>query len=247
MTLDGVFTALHVVPSDGSEGYDVGGGYPLIQARDGNLYGNHIFGGAFGRGTLFRISTSGEFAVVASYPANGGNVIGPPLEGDDGNFYLTSYLGGAFGFGQVFSVTPDGVVTGLYNFKAGVDGASPSQGLLYDAEHMYMYGVTGYEARNGCATAFRYRSGKVETTARLLTQNAPGRLSLGPDGVHFYTSYDHAVYSFAPGADPRLVAQAPGTLVQAVQFVFDGHGALYGTTLDGGTKRGGTVFKIKKP
>src|SRR6185369_7204696 len=59
ITPDGIFTTLHSFIADCAEGCSPFGG--LVQANDGNLYGTTVIGGAGGVGTVFRVTTGGDF------------------------------------------------------------------------------------------------------------------------------------------------------------------------------------------
>ena len=73
----------------------------LIQASDGNLYGTTHFGGINGGGTIFRISTSGDFATLHSFDDAGAHFPSAPLvEASDGTFYGTTTAGPLGGGGE---------------------------------------------------------------------------------------------------------------------------------------------------
>jgi uncharacterized repeat protein (TIGR03803 family) len=59
----------------------------------------------------------------------------------NGSFYGTTQAGGANGYGTVFRITPAGVLTTLYNFTGGTDGAYP-YGTLIQATNGNLYGTT---------------------------------------------------------------------------------------------------------
>lgn len=69
MTPAGVLSVLHNF-TDGSDGGNEVGG--IMQATDGYLYGANNLGGANGWGVLFRISTSGDFAVLHDFASDSG-------------------------------------------------------------------------------------------------------------------------------------------------------------------------------
>ena len=70
------------------------GAYPyagLIQATDHNLYGTTGFGGAYGPGTVFKITLSGALTVLHSFDGTDGSfATAGLLQATDGNFYGTT-------------------------------------------------------------------------------------------------------------------------------------------------------------
>ena len=66
LAADGTLTTLHrFAPSAYHEGFSPVAG--LLLSSDGNLYGTTSDGGAYGGGTIFRLSLTGNFAVVHSF------------------------------------------------------------------------------------------------------------------------------------------------------------------------------------
>src|SRR5689334_390268 len=69
--------------------------YPnsLTLASDGAFYGTTSAGGA-GYGTVFRISSSGQYTNLASFTSTNGSTPQAALtQGSDGAFYGTTFLG----------------------------------------------------------------------------------------------------------------------------------------------------------
>jgi uncharacterized repeat protein (TIGR03803 family) len=70
------------------------GAYPiagLIQATDGNFYGTTNQGGAYGYGTVFKITRSGKLTTLYSFCSqyncpDGANPSGGLIQATDGNF-----------------------------------------------------------------------------------------------------------------------------------------------------------------
>jgi uncharacterized repeat protein (TIGR03803 family) len=238
MALDGSFSVIHVLKADRSEGWAADSA--LVQSRDGYLYGTLSRGGAYDGGVFYRISPTGEFAVIASIPSDG--VYYPvncqPLEGDDGNFDITASYGGLHKLGGLLRIAPDGTITTIAEFPKGkTEGAYPTGSLVYDAVHERMFGMTGD------GVFFRYRDGKVQGVAQLPWNH--GQLALGPDQAHFYVGAaggaDKSLYALASSGKARVVANLPGEVWSDVQMIFDAAGTMYGTTIDGGIHDHGTV------
>jgi len=107
----GSYTILYSFGSYPTDGLGPGG---LVQGSDGNIYGTTVDGGANSGGTFFRISPSGSYTNLysfpfAGYPNDGEGPVGV-VQGSDGNFYGTTGGGGTstncgtLGCGTVFKL-----------------------------------------------------------------------------------------------------------------------------------------------
>jgi uncharacterized repeat protein (TIGR03803 family) len=76
----------------------------LMQAKDGWLYGSTSSGGSFGGGTIFRITTSGDFELLYSFSGDDGVVPGALVEATDGWLYGTTSSGGVSNYGTLFRI-----------------------------------------------------------------------------------------------------------------------------------------------
>jgi uncharacterized protein (TIGR03437 family) len=104
VTPDGALTTLHSLSGSRAEG--VGGGIgALLQGTDGNLYGTANFGGDFGSGTVFKLTTDGTFTVLHSFSSGeGGNYPNGLVQGLDGNLYGITAQGGTLSAGTAFRI-----------------------------------------------------------------------------------------------------------------------------------------------
>lgn len=150
ITPTGIETVLYSFGASPSDGMRPTGS--LIQASDGNFYGTTARGGAYGNGTVFRMTPAGIETVLYSFggsPSDGAVPAGSLIIASDGNFYGTTAEGGAnscYGAanfcGTVFRITPSGVETVLYSFEATPsDGYNP-EGSLIQASDGNLYGTT---------------------------------------------------------------------------------------------------------
>jgi len=210
----GAETVLYSFTFGSSDGANPTAG--VIQGSDGNLYGTTPAGGAYGNGTIFKVSpSSGIETVLYSFEggsSDGAQPHGGLIQGTDGNLYGVTWEGGTYGNGTVFTFSPiGGVETVLYSFIGGsTDGANPS-GRLIQGSDGELYGMTTYGGANDEGTVFELSaSGGVETV----------------------------LHSFAGGtSDGKLPAAG---LVQGSD------GKLYGTTTYGGANNAGTVFVLSR-
>lgn len=160
-TFSQTFTVLHTFQC-------TDGGAPLsglVRGKDGILYGTaSVLGGApVGEGTVYRITTSGNFKVLHNFA--GGNDGSFPassvIQDAAGNLYGTTDNGGPSNAGVVWKITSAGHESVLYAFSAGSDGGYPFSDLIRDSNGN-LYGTTfgGGDAAcssylNGCGTVFK--------------------------------------------------------------------------------------------
>jgi uncharacterized repeat protein (TIGR03803 family) len=174
------------------------------------------------------------------------------VQGSDGSFYGTTANGGTNGgYGTVFKISAGGVLTTLYSFTGGVDGAYPT-GLVQGSDGNF-YGTTFQGGANGYGTVFKISSYGVFASLYSFTDGRDGAnpiaaLIEGSDGNFYgtasqggtgvgYNGYGTIFKISASGIFTSLFilgAHPSGGLVQASD------GNFYGTTAAGD----GTVFKI---
>jgi uncharacterized repeat protein (TIGR03803 family) len=108
ITPAGAFTTLYSF-TGGADGAEPWGG--LVQASNGNLYGNTQQGGTYGYGTVFQVSLTGSYTTVAELDGyQGSTPEGNLVQGPDGNLYGTAFAGGQAGYGSFFSITNFGAL-----------------------------------------------------------------------------------------------------------------------------------------
>lgn len=96
----------------------------------GALYGTALHGGAYDRGAIFEVTTSGSERVAFSFAHHEGH----PLAGltpANQDLYGTTLRGGGHGAGTVFQFDPaSGKETVLHTFSGGADGYAPAGQLV---------------------------------------------------------------------------------------------------------------------
>jgi uncharacterized repeat protein (TIGR03803 family) len=220
-----------------------------VRDASGSLYGTAFSGGLNSNGVVFKLTPPGpgspawtetvlhnfSYDWVLENHDGAGPCAGLIMDAS-GTLYGTTIGGGAtnrfgYGYGTVFKLTPldpeknTWTETVLYYFAGGADGQSPSSGLTIDSTGA-LYGTTHYGGTGTCQDGWGSVVGCG--TVFKLTPAGPGTTTWTKTILHRFTS----------SPDGGLPA---GTLH------LDATGAIYGTTYEGGTSGGGTVFKLTPP
>ena len=188
----------------------------VILDKAGNLYGTTLDGeGAFGSGTVFKLSKSGKKAVLHRFGvgAEGYYPYAPLVLDAAGNLYGTTQAGGV-AYGTVFKLNTSGKKFAvLHSFTGGaLDGAQPFAPLVLDAAGN-LYGTTYWGGTSNAGTIFKVDKNGAES----VLHNFAG----GTDGAYPYAG---------------LVQDAGGNLYGTTEY---GGGASIG-----GASGYGTVFKL---
>ena len=208
------FTVLYAFKG-GTDGASLIGG--VVRDNAGNLYGTTGNGGAFSKGTVFKLDATGDETVLYSFTGGADGAI--PLAGlmrdAAGNLYGTTEHGGDLtcntniGCGTVFKLDTTGKETVLYSFKGKADGSAPVAGVIRDAAGN-LYGTTQLGGIFSSGTVFKLDTTGKETVLYTFTGGRGGTDGYFPDGA----------------------------------LIRDAAGNLYGTTQLGGNFSFGTVFKV---
>ncbi|HEY6292936.1 MAG TPA: choice-of-anchor tandem repeat GloVer-containing protein [Terriglobia bacterium] len=197
ITPSGTLTVLH---SFCSQSGCPDGEFPqtgMVQGTNGNFYGTTILGGAYGNGTIFKITPSGTLTTLYNVCSQSGCPDGNYLyagltQATDGNLYGIMQIGGAHGYGTIFKMTPSGMMTTLYSFcsQSGCsDGEYPAGGLVQDTNGN-LYGTTADGGTAGDGTVFSLSvslgpfvetqpaSAKVGAAVNILGTNLTGATSV---------------------------------------------------------------------
>jgi uncharacterized repeat protein (TIGR03803 family) len=236
ITPSGAFTSLYSFTG----GYD--GGNPraaLAPASDGSLYGTTQNGGTNYYGSVFQITTNGQFSSIYAF----------------GSVVQTNVAISTNGYTNVYPcVTNIYYTTNYYTNYAQLDGDTPN-GLVLGLDGN-LYGTTQDGGTNGEGTVFEMSLNGVLISSYSFTGGdgayPQAGLVQGTDGNFYGTTanggeYDAGVvfkfttngtltpldsFSYGDGEDP-MAALVQGT-----------DGSFYGTTEYGGTDGDGTVFQF---
>jgi len=113
----GVLTSLHSFLNSAFKGLPP---TPLLQGSDGDLYGAAPYGGANGTGLVYRLSLTGQYSVVYTFPKGPAGFPTSLFQASDGNFYGTTYgnTQDPHGHSVMFRLTTSGQYTQLYAWPA---------------------------------------------------------------------------------------------------------------------------------
>jgi uncharacterized repeat protein (TIGR03803 family) len=214
--VDGVWTKTTLYNTTQSDGN-------LVFDTAGHLYGAAFYGGTTGLGSVFELtSSSGVWTEsnIYSFPASAGaEPFGGLIFDGAGNLYGTTETGGTYNLGSVFELTPNGsgwTEKVLHSFKGGNDGKYPFSPLTFDSAGN-LYGTTSAGGAHNGGTVFE----------------------LSPNGMGGWANT--SIYAFC-----ALTNCTDGEMENSdiAGLTLDAAGNIYGTTVNGGAYKAGTLFKL---
>lgn len=246
----------------------------VVQGPDAMLYGTTLRGGAYDKGTIFRMGTDGSnFTVLHQFRgSNGDKPEGKLALGSDGLLYGTTAKGGDQDGGTVYRVAPDGDFQLLYSFPrlgelsnqgraTNATGANPRAGLMFSSLDGNFYGTAYQGGRTGYGTLFRMTPGGIVSVVHAFEGPLSGKGASPLAGVtqdaagNFYGTTQAGGFR-SQGAAYRIGADGHFTLLHSfVSSPLDGlyphagllpaHGTIYGATVQDGPDGGaGVIVKL---
>ena len=228
----------------------------LIFDGQGNLYGATSYGGANGKGTLFKLTPSQSGwteTIVYNFPGgkNGQFPLGPMILDDAGNFFVVALW-------NIVEVSPSGSGYTSRKIYGGNEG-NAVRGLTLDASGNIFCTSSG--------TVFELTPNKKGGfTTHVLHKFVGGQ----DDGLYgdgnptfdkngnFYgttqgggISGNGTVFEMSPGRHGKwtesIVYSFPSAASPSSGIVFDAAGNAYGSTSEGGESGDGTIFQLAAP
>ena len=208
-----------------------GGRRQSVRGRDcglgGNLYGTTYSGGAFGYGTVYKL-TAGQETVLYSFTngADGANPYAGVISDSAGNLYGTALYGGVanctYGCGVVYKLTPAGEQTVLHSFSSRNYGPGwPYAGVIRDsAGNLYGAASVGGDKDGGCVYEVS-ASGVFSVLYSFFINKGPavpkGGLVRDSSGNFYGTAEEYnltglgAVYKLKPGGQVEVLYSFAGS------------------------------------
>jgi uncharacterized repeat protein (TIGR03803 family) len=219
--------ALTTLYSFSGENGDGAGPYASVfYSSNGTLYGTTAYGGVFSSGTVFKLTPPGgggawTETILHSFGGNDGTYpYAGVVGGAGGVLYGTTNYGGAAGMGIVYQLTPPLQPGGVWT-------------------ETVLHSFSGTDGAYPYASLALAASGALYGTTELGGTSGYGTVfELTPPGEPGGAWTEAVLYSFSGGADGCCPYAAPaiGT-----------NGALYSTTVAGGSSGKGTVFRLNRP
>jgi uncharacterized repeat protein (TIGR03803 family) len=236
---------------------------PVTIDKTGTLYGTTTGYGAYGFGTAFKLTKTGEETTLHGFAdrTDGGLPYAGLIRDGSGNLYGTAAIGGDLncnpgtfpGCGVVYKLSKRGVESVLYSFTGGQDGANPYASLIRDKDGNF-YGTTGSGGASNAGTVFKLTTTGVESVLYSFTGGSDGgtpqSVLIRDEAGNFYgTTYSGGdsscdppygcgtVFKLAPSGKETVLHRFTGGSDGALPFggvVRDAKGNVYGTTNDGG-------------
>ena len=213
--LSGTFTKIHDFCTGTCTDYG-NPSNPLMQASDGNFYGEIYGRYAYYAGNIFRMTPAGKVTLIYTFCkltncTDGVFPSGGLVQGANGSLYGTTAGGGQYNDGEFFEITTTGTLTVRHSFAnaAGNLGLNSNSGVILGFDGNF-YGVTAQGGTGPCTFA----CGSVFSLTPTGSLTTLYSLDGNPDGT------------------------GPWGLVQ------DTNGTFYGTTLFGGGSNAGTVYTL---
>jgi uncharacterized repeat protein (TIGR03803 family) len=235
----------------------------VVLGPDGNYYGTASTGGAYGGGTVFKLTPDGNLTQLVSFLFEDGNPQAGLIVGSDGNLYGTSNGNPSEpdGNATIFRVTPAGQLTTLATFPRAAPPAQNQSILpnkLVQGSDGHFYGTTYRGGAHEKGSIFKLTADGTITT--LVSFEGPNGanpragLVQGSDG-NFYGTTDvggnvnnGTAFRMTPaGALTMLYSfghSSPVGGFPRTELLEAAPGIFYGVTSSGGANFGGVAFKM---
>ena len=260
LSKSGKLTVLHSFAGGSSDGCNPFGG--VTEDTAGNLYGTTVLCGAYGYGTLWRITKAGKFSVRYNFRGGTSDGLEPSLGNllmdSSGNLYGFTILGGLTNNGVLYELSASGKESVIYAFGGGTgDGCFPQGTPAMDASGAF-YGITEECGSEAVGVAWTVSKAGKETVLHNFVGGSDGSnpyagVTLDTKGNFYGTteeggnSNNGVVYKLSIKNKKLTILHAfdgsDGSLLFC-GLVRDAKGNFYGTTYAGGASGYGTVWKL---
>lgn len=210
--------------------YGADGNTPLgnmIVGKDGLFYGTLSTGGTYGKGVVFKITTSGTLTKLRHIngTTDGSFPRGSLVQTADSAVYGTTFSGGANGVGTIYKITNGGTFSVVKSFAMATDGGNSLSGLIIAPKiSAVANGQTGLTTAEDVAKAITLTgSGGANLTFSVVTKPKHGSVSSSTGASRTYTpsANYNGVDSFAFTTNVGCLASAPAWVKITVTAVND--------------------------
>ncbi len=257
VTPDGHATTIYAFKGDGHDGVNPLG--QLIWGPGKTLLGTTLNGGAYGFGTVFKVTLDGQETILHAFNGTKGRYPAAGLVMDKaGNVYGTTHNAGDGSSGSVYEIEATGAFRPLL-ICTQATGYFLSGALTLD-DAGTLYGTASAGGKDDDGTVFKLTPGSAPKVLYSFTNGKDGagplgRLFLGKRGNLFGTTQsggakgDGTLFSLSPDGKLTTLHAFDGTTGSFPQggLVHDpaqGLGWLYGQAYAGGSGNG-TVFRVE--
>lgn len=209
----GSFTVLHYFSTYLNNGTNYDGAFPFagLLLVGNTLYGTSAFGGVYGNGSVFAVTTNGNFTNLYSFTGgtDGASPMGEVII-SGGTLYGTTTAGGASGDGVIFSINTNGTgFQSLYSFSGGNDGSTPKGALTLGNNVLY-----------GATTA----GGASGNSGAIFSYTLPSSLLLfiNRSGTNVILTWSTAAASYTLQSSAQLGTSASWSTVSPTQVLVNG-------------------------
>jgi uncharacterized repeat protein (TIGR03803 family) len=258
ITTDTLMVKVNFTPTTGAEALG-----SLMQAADGNLYGQTYRRGIYNEGVLYCYNIALDTLIAKVHLKNsttGGRPSGALMQAYNGKLYATTGSGGTGGGGTLYeyNYVADTLIVKV-NFDYSTTGLS-SHGTLLQLSDSTLYGTTYQGGLYNSGTLFQYNP-SVDTLVVKFNFNSAnggieriyGSLMLATDGnlyglsITGGTTNNGTLYQYNVSTDTAIVKVSFEDVTNGANpeagLLKASNGKLYGTTTKGGVYNDGVLFE----
>ncbi len=229
----------------------------LVLGPDGAFYGGTDNGGAYGYGTIFRISVDGVFSVVYDFRDTDGQHVQALVAASTGELYGVTRWGGALGGGTLFQIGTDGIFQVVHQFNSNVSLPGGALAAPFYPQRLHegldgrIYGTTTLGGpihefgafRFTYGTFFRYDGPNAITVLANFDSllSSPGASAVASDGFYITTEL-HLVHILFDGTTTlETTFPLPKPYTSSLLVMPDG---VYGLADYAGANQSGFVYRF---
>ncbi|MEO5713039.1 MAG: choice-of-anchor tandem repeat GloVer-containing protein [Luteolibacter sp.] len=228
----------------------------LAKGPDGTFYGTSETGGAFGRGTLFKLGNNGAISTLATFYGDENHAPHSALlQTRDGSFYGTTSYGGYTAPYTVFKMSPGGTISTVADLPYDSNSTDSYRPAFVEGKAGIIFGTQIQGGANLAGSVFKLdHRNDISNLISFDGSNGhmTGGVVIGDDGnlygtnQHGGTSNGGTIFRMTQKGGYSLLAEfnSEGAAYPNPGLIQASDGNFYGTTQSGGAENNGTVFKM---